>query len=171
MKKTIFLAVMALLAVSALNAQVIQKGDWAANVGISLDNTDPMVFGGSVERGIIDNVFNLDGLTFALGADASYASKSESAYGIKVSASALVIGIRAPFHYSPVAKLDLYTAPALYYVTAKAKVLGQSVSDSSTEFGWAIIGARYFFTQNIGAFLELGHNTSLGMGAGVAFKF
>jgi len=167
MKKIILLAVMALFAVSALNAQVIQKGDWAANVGISLNNTDPLVFGGSIERGLVDNTFNLDGLTFGLGAEIGYASKSVS--GIKVSAFA--IGIRAPFHYSPVENLDLYTAPALLFASATANVLGYSATVNSTEFGWTIIGARYFFSSNIGAFLELGHNNALGLAAGVTFKF
>lgn len=167
MKKVILLMAVIVIAVSAVHAQEFSKGDWAANVGISLDNTDPLIFGGSVEHGLVDNVFNLDGLTFGLGAELGYCSSSN--YGVK--ASALCIGIRAPFHYSPIPKLDLYSAPALLYASAKAKVLGVTVSDNNTDFGWTIIGARYFFSPNVGAFLEVGSKNALGLGAGISFRF
>jgi len=159
MRKIILLTVVAVMAVTIVNAQEFTKGDWAANVGISLDELDPLIFGGSIEYGLVDNVFNLNGLTLGLGAEASYWSKSN--------VSAICLGVRVPFHYSPVAKLDLYTAPALIW--ARAEVLGYS--NSNTDFGWTFIGARYFFSPNIGAFLELGHHNALGLGAGVSFKF
>ena len=166
MKKIILLVAVAVMAVTAVNAQEFMKGDWAVNAGISLDETDPLIFGGSVEYGLIDNVFNLNGVTFGLGAELGYFSKS--VVGVKTSGTA--IGIRAPFHYSPVEKLDLYTAPAILNVRGKAKYMGNSITVTDTEFGWTIIGARYLFSPNIGAFLELGSNTALGIAAGVSFR-
>ena len=158
MKKIFLLAAVALIAVSAVNAQEFQKGDLTANVGMGLSE-NPLRLGGSFEYGIADNVFDLNGLTFGLGA--------ELGFGFKSNYSVVVIGVRAPFHYSPVDKLDLYTAPGLYCLSWKNK----NLSDTHMQFGWTFIGARYFFSSNIGAFLELGFDTALGMGAGVAFKF
>ncbi|MCL2649414.1 MAG: porin family protein [Candidatus Azobacteroides sp.] len=163
MKKIIFFAVAVLFAVSAVNAQEFKKGDWAVNAGISINDTDPLTFGGSIEYGIVDNLFKLNGLTLGVGAEVGYASKSVS--GVTVSASA--VGIRIPFHYSPISKLDLYTAPALLFATASVA----GFSANTTDFGWTIIGARYFFTPNIGVFAELGSNNALGMAVGVSFKF
>jgi hypothetical protein len=171
MKKMILMAAVALLSVSAANAQEFNKGDWAVNAGIGID--DPIAFGGSVEYGLVDNTFNLEGLTFGVGAELGYAS--QSALGIK--ASLFAIGVRAPFHYSPVENLDLYSAPTLLLGIGSVKVDGfGSVSNNDFEFGWTIIGARYFFTPGIGAFAELGTNTALctsgtGVGAGITFRF
>jgi len=165
--RKIILGLIALVAVTMVNAQEFTKGDWVVNAGISLSDTDPLRLGGSIEHGLVNNVFNLNGLTFGLGAETAFASKS--VYGGKV--STFVIGVRAPFHYSPVAKLDLYTAPALLYASAKGSVAGTSRTTSTTEFGWTLIGARYFFSPSIGIFVELGSNNALGGAAGVSFKF
>lgn len=167
MKKIILLAAVALISLSVVNAQEFQRGDWAANVGISLSHTDPLVFGGSVEHGIIDNVFDLSGFTFGLGAELGFASKTVHGFTV----SSLMIGVRAPFHYSPVGNLDLYTAPGIYHVSAKGSVLGISSTTSKMQFGWTLIGARYFLSSNVGAFVELGFDTPFEMGAGVTFRF
>lgn len=163
--KRIFLLAAALLTVSvAANAQEFNKGDWAVNAGISLENTDPILPGGSVEYGLIENTFGLQGLTFGVGAEVGF--WSQKVVGIKT--TGLALGVRAPFHYSPVNKLDLYTAPAIVHVRAKTKGLGTS---SDTQFGWAILGARYFFSSNFGVFAEFGMDNALETSAGVSFRF
>lgn len=161
MKKILFVAIVALLAVSAANAQEFNKGNLAVNAGIGFDN--PVILGGSVEYGLFGNLFGIRKLTLGAGVEAGY--YSDKKFGIK--ASVVNIGVRVPLHYSPVAKLDLYTAPALAHYEAKVG----SKSGSGTEFGWTIIGARYYFSENIGIFGEVGSNNALGLAAGVAFKF
>lgn len=160
MKKIILLTAALLTVGAAAQAQEFEAGDWGVNVGISLDDTDPLTFGGSIERGLVNNTFGLDGLTLAVGAEVGFASQKN--------VSALGLGIRVPFHYSPLADLDLYTAPALMWNRGKVKG-ADAVTD--TEFGWTIVGAHYYFTQGFGAFAELGMDNALGFSIGAAFRF
>ena len=167
MKKIILLTIAVTTAVTMVNAQEFVKDDWIANAGVSISYIDPLFLGGSVEYGIVNNVFNVNGLTLGVGNELGYSSKST--YGVK--ATALIIGVRASFHYSPVANLDLYTAPAILYGTGTVSVGKRSETLSSTKLGLTLIGARYFFYSNIGAFLELGHNNALDIATGLSFKF
>jgi hypothetical protein len=135
MKKVILLFAAALITVAEINAQGFKKGDCATNLGISISNTNPLFFGGSIEFGLLSD----DVVTLGLGMEFGYAFKP------KYPMSQLNLGIRAPIHYSPVKNLDLYTAPTLTHAIA----IVNDYSAIATEFGWVIIGIRCFFNSGL----------------------
>lgn len=91
----------------------------------------------------------------------------------------IMIGGRASYHFDiGVEKLDLYAGVLLGYNIVKLKeevpagweAYTTGISGTSY-FLWGIdAGARYFFTPNIGAYLELGYGLAYIHG-GIAFKF
>ncbi len=88
----------------------------------------------------------------------------------------MLIGPRGTFHYPLVDKLDTYAGLLLGYhivnwtYTGNWGGISQDNSSSAVYFS-GFIGARYYFTNNIGAYLELGSG-SLGLAnIGVAIKF
>jgi hypothetical protein len=91
----------------------------------------------------------------------------------------LDIGGRFGYHFNwDVDKLDTYALVTLGLDMRFAKVEtkwsghSESASDSDTDLFWGFaIGGRYFFTPNIGAFLELGYSALSFATLGVTFHF
>jgi hypothetical protein len=91
-------------------------------------------------------------------------------------------GVRGAYHFNFVQNLDTYAGLTLGYIIQTANVKYGSLYDtsnipridypgvSSFLFG-ANIGARYFFTKNIGAYLELGYSGLQVISAGLSVKF
>jgi hypothetical protein len=80
------------------------------------------------------------------------------------------------FGYHPdlgVKNLDAYGVITLgYYRRSWKSSLSGSSSFSSGTFLWGgAVGGRYFFTNNIGAFLELGYSALSFVTGGIAIKF
>lgn len=67
-------------------------------------------------------------------------------------------------HFSPLAKLDIYAGLNIGYVMASSS----GVSAGAMTVGGQL-GARYFFTDSVGAFLQIGGVGTINLG--VSFKF
>lgn len=127
--------------------------------------------------GIIDNMFGADGLSLGVGGVVGYTAAkwhySGNEYGWKY--SDIIVGARGAFHYSFAKKLDTYAGVILGYDIVSSKSYGSWASDNSTAsssslvYG-AYIGARYYFTDSIGAFAEAGYDISW-LKLGLAFRF
>ena len=107
-------------------------------------------------------------------------SLSFSGYGYKFTYTDFAIGVRGMYHFNFVKNLDAYLGLTLGYVinSGKAEYTGDWGTMGKTEptnfsyFLWGgNLGARYFFTNNIGVYLELGYSGLQVAGLGLALKF
>jgi hypothetical protein len=166
MKKTISIFVLGLCVLGIMqtaNAQY-QKGDKLVNLGIGLGTygAGGIGFGGSFEYGIHDAI--------SVGAIAGY---SGSSYGF----STTTFGARGSYHFNELLKLgndkiDLYAGAGLAYRSfnwgSAGSILGSSYG--SGIFPLFHLGGRYYFTNNLAGYAELGSGFGLAQ-VGVSFKF
>lgn len=161
-------------------AQPFQKGTTNANVGIGLGTA----LGGlgkarpaisiSVDHGFWDmggpGVISLGGYVGNTGykyGGAGYTAKWNY----------IIIGARGAYHYNgftDVPKLDVYGGAMLGYNIVSYKTEGGG-DDFKNNYGSGLglsgfVGGRWFFTDNIGAYAELGYGVSV-LALGVTFKF
>jgi len=85
-----------------------------------------------------------------------------------------VIGLRGALHYAFVDKLDTYTGLMLGYDIVRWKYDeswggGKGTGSSGLAFSW-FLGARYYFSETIGAFAELGYGAAV-FNIGLSLKF
>lgn len=90
-------------------------------------------------------------------------------------------GVRGMYHFNFLQNLDTYAGLTLGYVYQSADVKYGSYWNNhpfkvdypgDSFFLWGFnIGARYFFTDLVGAYLELGYSGLQFIGLGVSFKF
>jgi hypothetical protein len=107
-------------------------------------------------------------------------SGSSGAYHFDEKWNYTVIGVRSAYHYNALnnEKFDVYGGLMLSYNILSYKYSdnsGTSTFKGSGSYGSnlglsAFVGGRYLFTDNIGAFAELGYGVSY-LTLGVAFKF
>lgn len=170
------------------NAQ-INKGEIIGTAGIGLGNSLYGAYSSSLlpinleaEYGVVESgLFGVDGLSLGVGPAISYTQGKESYnygygdYGYKC--SSILVGAKGYFHYDlfNVDKLDTYASITLGYNIASAKYFGDwggnagnAVSVGGLFYGFSV-GARYWFTDAIGANLEAGVGLSF-LKAGVTFK-
>ncbi len=185
MKKILLLAAAIIGTVSLAGAQeVFRKGDLVFNAGIGLNNSlytgsgykttvPPLSISG--EFGILEDLINDDNGSIGIGGYLGITgSKYEpiADYGYKY--SSIIIGARGAFHYQFVPNLDTYAGAMLGYNVVSAKTFGSGTglaSASASGFTFSLfVGARYWFTPNVGAFTELGYGIS-NVNLGVAFRF
>ena len=181
MKKTIksLVAVCMLTAVCAMTSygQNYQKGDKLLNVGIGL--------GGGVAPSGAKGIPPV-GLSFEVGATdkisvggyAGYSSAKQTIAGWggnwEYSYQYILVGARGSYHFDfGVDKLDPYVGAVLGYNIASAKVTGAPAGTPTASAGGFLwgghAGARYMFSEKIGAFGELGYGISY-LTVGLAFK-
>jgi hypothetical protein len=102
-----------------------------------------------------------------------------SVYEIDVTYTNIAFGARGMYHFNFLYFFDTYTGLSLGYVLQSATVKtsgslgGQAASyDGAPFFLWGLnLGARYFFTDLIGVYLELGYSDLQYAGIGLSFKF
>lgn len=87
----------------------------------------------------------------------------------------IIVGARAAFHYPLVDKLDTYGGLGIGIRHAGVKFEGSSyfgsmAASSTGVYSGLFLGARYFFTDAIGAFAELGYDQTY-LKVGLAAKF
>lgn len=186
--KKIVLSALAVFAVISLMAQesLLNKGDKVLNLGIGLGST---LYSGtyyttkippisaSLEVGIIDNLFDVDGLNLGVGGYLGFtSSKYEytffgSSWGWEY--TSVIVGARGNLHYPLVDKLDTYAGLLLGYNVVTSKSFGTGATGSAASSGLAssgFVGGRYYFTDNIAAMLELGYGIAyLNLGIGIKF--
>ena len=177
MLKKVFLAALALIgSVSLANAQeVFQKGTTAINAGIGLGSyynslsIPPLSV--SLDYGVADNLINGNNGSISVGGFAGYAASSFSGWiADKVTVSYAVLGGRGAFHYQFAPKLDTYAGLMVSYDIVSSSYDAFSNYIKSSHIDWSLfLGARYFFTEKIGAFAELGYGF-YNLNLGVTFK-
>jgi hypothetical protein len=169
----------------------IEQGDFIINAGLGFGSplygtmSIPPIIAG------LDYALPIGGLPFTVGGLVGFnRSKAEtsvpaSAYtparGYIHTYTGIVIAGRLGYHPDlGVKNLDVYADLALgYYIyNAKTEYTGDwsgwpktNAASLSTFYWGTYLGARYFFTPMIGAFLELGYSPLYYASAGVAIKF
>ena len=160
--------------VSAQN-EVIDKGHMILNAGIGAGNYIshpgysvkllPIVF--SLEYGVVDLFDSRGGI--GIGGYAAYTLfGAKDANRLNQKVSDLIVGVRGMFHYEFIEKLDTYAGVMLGY-----DIVSHSQPDNlpgSTFRPGLFAGARYYITNNLGVFAELGYNTAP-LELGVCYEF
>lgn len=125
---------------------------------------------GKYEHGIIDEV--------GIGGYLGLANSHHSGPGYKDNATAIGMGILGYYHFNkliPLKKLDVYAGAGLGFVNGHYKFDDHSpykISNSYFDVN-AIFkaGARWYFTQGFGVFLEVGYDDMSAANLGVSFRF
>ena len=176
MRKIFSIAVLSLALIFLGNSAYAQyeQGDKLLNVGLNLGGTyggSGVGVGASYEQGIHDFI--------SVGAQVDLNTWNYGFGNYSWKYSFLTIGARGSYHFGKHFvkndKLDLYAGPALGYRITSYKTPDGYNGTYSDSFGGgvffgAFVGARYYFKPNLGAFAELGDNTSA-LKVGVALKF
>lgn len=166
--KNLFLGLLvAGLTSTAVQAQDYKKGDNLLNIGVGLGGGFGTPIGLSFEHGFSDKISG--------GAYVAYASRTEAfgAWG-DYKYSYILTAARASYHFDfGVEKLDPYVGAILGYNIASTKWTGSGANPSTASAGGVIYGghagARYFFSEKIGAFAEVGYGVG-NLNVGIAFK-
>ena len=178
-KKVLFAALALAGSVSLANAQeIFQKGTKAVNVGVGLGsylgNTTIPPLSASFEYGIKDNLINGDNGSISVGGYVGYTASSTDFVVSKYRISYAILGARGSFHYQFIPKLDTYAGIMLGYNVVSSSWSGSEIAGAATasnQFAYSTYaGARYFFTENIGAFAEAGYGVAY-LNLGVTCKF
>lgn len=161
-------------------AQQFQKGTTVVNAGIGLGTA----LGGlgkarpaislSLDRG----VWPVGGPgVISLGGYLGNTGYKYSSGGYTAKWNYFIVGARGAYHYngfSSVPKLDVYGGAMLGYNIVNYSSDGNDVDISNSYrsgIGFSgFLGGRWFFTERIGAYAELGYGVSV-LNAGLAIKF
>ena len=162
-----FICISALIA-SKAQAQAFKNGDKLLNLGLGLNSyySGGVPFGASFEVGIDDDI--------SVGANVDYLSTSN--YGARF--TALYFGGRGSYHFNKVLnikdeKFDLYAGAGLGYrsFSWEDTYTGLSIDAYGSGIYFGVhLGAKYYFSDKIGAFAELGAVGSTNARIGVGFK-
>jgi hypothetical protein len=156
------------------NAQngAFSKNDKLLNVGIGVNSfyDGGIPFGASFEKGITDKI--------SIGANFDYLSTDYGSSGIDLKFTAIYLAARGSYHFNELLKIksnkiDVYAGPSVGY-----RIFSWNDDSASlgSKYGSGLfigvhIGGKYYFTEKIGAFVELGDVGSTNARLGVAFKF
>lgn len=180
--KNVTLTIAAVFLALTINAQenLFKKGDKALNVGLGLGTTlySGAAFKGtippvsvSLEYGFKDEV--LEKGSIGLGGYLGVAGSKYEFMGYGWEYTYIIVGARGALHYPLVNKMDTYTGIMLGYNLIRTKeigtpILGATPASDGVAWSW-FAGARYYFTDNLGAMLELGYGISY-LNLGLAVK-
>jgi hypothetical protein len=151
----------------------IGQGDIVINAGVGFGTP---VYGNMTIPPIsvsVDYALPIGGLPFMVGGLAGFNRSKWSGVGYTYTYTGIALAGR--FGYHPdlgVKNLNAYTNMSLGYYIYNGKSSNEYSPASYSRFYWALnLGARYFFTSAIGAFVELGYSELSFVSAGVAIKF
>jgi len=145
-----------------------KKGDKLLNIGIGVNSfyNGGIPIGASCEQGITDAI--------SVGVNADYLSNKYFSFKF----TAIYFGVRGSYHFNDLLKLgndniDLYAGPTIGYRSFSWKDARQNLGDNygSGIFLGVFIGGKYYLSDKIGLFTELGSIGSTNARIGVAFKF
>lgn len=180
MKQTIFI-LMALLFAATANSQSFKKETTTANLGIGLGTA----LGGlgnarpAISLSIDHGLWETGGPgVISLGGYVGNTGYKYSSGGYNYKWNYIVAGVRGAYHYNGftnLPKLDPYAGAMLGYNIVKyssdaADDIGMAKSYGSGIGFSGFIGSRWFFTENIGAYAELGYGVSV-LNVGATYKF
>ena len=165
--KKIIIAVAFMLGVSTVNAQTFNEGTSVVQLGAGIGSDFGLPLGLSYEYGISDKI--------GIGGYVGYASKSYttgfSAFDYKV--TYMIFGAKGNYHFYQSDKIDAYGGVLLGYNSAKVTYDNSSSGFTAPSYGGAVfggtVGARYYFTESIAAFAEVGYGIGY-LTAGLAYK-
>lgn len=179
MKKAVLVLSMMVFMAMAVNAQPFQKGTSVIQAGIGLGSNlgglgkGRPAFSASYEHGSWDvggpGVISLGGFIGNTGYKYSTGSYSQSW-------NYTVVGARSAYHYNGfenVPDLDVYGGAMLSYNVVSYKASDGYTGPNSYGSGLGFsfyLGGRWFFSENIGAYAELGYGVST-LNLGLAYKF
>ncbi|GHT09523.1 hypothetical protein FACS189426_08220 [Bacteroidia bacterium] len=156
-------------------AQVFSKGDKVVNLGVGIIpyvnysgySNKVLPISGSFEYGLFDNLFDEHSAIGVGGyiAYTSWESKGQNDWTV----SDFILGARGAFHYQFVDKLDTYAGVMFGYDVVSYSEAHQDIAGSGVASSF-FTGARYYFTDNLAAFGELGYGVAA-LQLGVSFKF
>lgn len=173
MKRAIFtiIAVFAISTFSVAQNGAFKEGDKLLNIGIG-PNTHydgGIPFGASLEFGIPEEI--------SVGVNVNYLSHK---YMESFKFNAIYLSARANYHFNKILKItndhvDVYGGLSFGYRKLTWKEFDPGISMKSTYRSGMIYGAqvglKYYFSENIGAVLEVGELGLTNALIGVAFKF
>lgn len=150
-----------------VSAQSFQEEDLVINAGIGFGTTFSTFnsnFGLPIGAGVEYAITSLDTGSIGIGGDIGFVS----ATGVTMT----TFGARGSYYFTEVLelenpKLDTYAGLGLYY--RNYSVSGSSVNWGSGVYAAFHVGARYYFTEIIGGYAELGNNWGW-LNIGVAIK-
>ncbi len=177
-KLALIIAAVACFSVSSNAQDMFVKGTQLFKLGVGVNsNGTPLDI--SYEKGIQDDFLGVDGLVLGLGGNLGYYGYKEDFTNLAGSFSwkytNIIVGARALVHYPLIDKLDTYTGVMLGYNVASAKYEGPNAGSIASPsvggivFG-GLVGARYEFSQSLGAYIEAGFGIS-NVSLGIAYKF
>lgn len=174
MIKILSIALVLSLCALKSNAQngAFSNNDKLLNIGIGVNSfyDGGIPFGASFEKGITDKI--------SVGANFDYLSTNYGSSGIELKFTAIYLAARGSYHFNELLKiksnqLDVYAGPSVGY-----RIFNWNDDSASlgNKYGSGIfigvhIGGKYYFTDKIGAFAELGDIGSTNARLGLAFKF
>lgn len=174
-KLVLLIAVVALFSVVSNAQEMFEKGTQVVKVGLGI-NGHGIPLEVSYEKGIVNDFLEVKGLVLGVGANLGYYGYKENFGGnLSWKYTNVIVAGRALVHYKFIDQLDTYAGIMLGYNVAKAKYDGvnsgflQTPTVGGIVYG-GLLGARYEFNQNWGAYFELGYSTSFG-NLGIAYKF
>ena len=185
-KKVAIIAIAAVTMSGLANAQSpsFVKGDNVVGLGIG--------FGGNLYTGsgyknkmpaisvyyencIKDNLWD-DKSSIGVGGMLGYTSAKWEYMNYGWKYTNFIIGARGTLHYEFVDKLDTYTGMMMGYNIVSSKKIGDHPAgwggnENASAMTWSwFLGARYYFTNNIAVFSELGYGVAV-FNVGVSIKF
>ena len=125
-------------------------------------------------------------LPITVGGFGSFSTQKYSYIGISFAYTEISFGARGAYHFNFVKNLDLYGVLSLGYVIYSTSVSGAYYDGLSdywkkwyedlytipSKFYWGTsAGARYFFTDLLGVYAELGWSATTFINAGLTLKF
>lgn len=172
MKKLALAALMIVGSFGLAQAQVFEQGSVNINAGVGLGstfssglNTTLPPLGLSVDYGIAEKI--------SLGAYGGFSSASADFYGGKYNYTYIILGARGAYHFTGLSdNFDPYIGLLLGYNVASVSYSGSYNAPSISAGGVlyaGYLGARYHFTENVGAFAELGYGIAY-LQLGLTFK-
>ncbi len=172
MKKSYLLLVLSLVFLSfSLQSQTFEKGDFGINGGIGLGFRGfPVEF--SATYGIVDNLFNVDGLTMSIGGYAAFSMAYEVGYSYPYTYSnfktRVIPEVRVLAHYSFFDNFEVFGGPAVGYILNYSNQT--AIENVDYPYFSVVAGAKYYFTDHFGVYVETGYSIGYLMG-GITYKF
>lgn len=190
MLKKFLLVVMFACSSILVHAQQFNVGDNVGSLGIGFGSSLAHRFGSSgpgIALQLEHGMWDVEGPgTISLGGYLGYNSFSSrygipgSIYSYKVRSSYMILGVRSAYHYHglDIKELDLYGGLMLslniYSESRTSDFNGNYVyvgPDAGTSLSPSLyVGARYYFTENLAAYGELGYGISF-FTVGAAYHF
>jgi len=175
-KKYFFVLVLAVLTTGGVFAQyspAVADNKLFINAGIGFGPTQGYNLGILPISGSIDYKLPID-LPITVGASVTYTVWKWNLGFMTISYSNIGIGGRAMYHINLLDRLDTYVGGTVGYVLQSVKAEGgyEASYEPAPFFLYSAgVGARYFFTNLIGAYLEVNYSSLQYVNAGVTIKF